>query len=109
MTVMYTLVDPREKLPTLTGRLAEDNMRLQKAIKQVQGGNFLLLIDEPDGKERLVGWLNELNSFREERAAQKKAETMDSLIRGYRLPREEATLVYDRMIAGHSVEYEEGI
>src|SRR5208282_81717 len=59
-----------------TGRIVN---ALQKAIEQVEAGNFLILIDGQDGKQNLLGWLKELQELREQQAVHKRQQYMESL------------------------------
>ena len=81
---------------------------LQKAIEQVEAGNFLILIDGQDGKQNLLGWLKELQELREQQAVHKRQQYMESLTCFYGLTEDEAKKVYARIAAGLEIEYDEG-
>lgn len=87
-------------------RNADDG--LARAIDQVAAGNFLMLLDGPDGKEKLVAWLHELRDFRVAADERNHHEMMNSLTDFYGLTEEEAKRVIAHLKAGKEVEYEKG-
>ncbi len=81
---------------------------LQEAIDQVASGNVLVLLDSPDGREKLLGWLTELRDLRIQNDARAKRDSMETLTGLYGLTEEEAVLVWQSLSAGRQLEYEEG-
>ncbi len=71
----------------------DERARLEKAIEQVGSGNILVLLDEPDGRERILGWLTELRDLSDERDARAAAESMRTLTDFYGLKEDEASRV----------------
>jgi hypothetical protein len=85
----------------------DDQDLLVRAIEQVGAGNILPLLDESDGRERLLRWLIELRDLRQQNQVRYKRDVMNTF-RWYGLTEEEAKLVWNDFSMGKQPDYEEG-
>jgi hypothetical protein len=86
----------------------QDDAGLAKAIEKIGAGNILLLLDEPNGREHLLGWLTELRDLRASNSAEAERKTMDSLIGFHGLSEEDARRVLKNLLSGVGIEFEIG-